>query len=760
MKSWLIIGILAITVSFSNAQKVGLVLSGGGAKGLAHIGVIKALEENNIPIDYITGTSMGAIVGSMYAAGYSPSEIEAIVCSQEFQNWAWGKIPDEFVYFFKRKENDASWIDLKFNYDTTFSASLPTNIIPPHSMDLAFLEMLSQASARANYNFDSLLIPFRCVASDVYANEAVIFSEGDVGAAVRASMTFPFYFKPITIKGKLLFDGGIYNNFPIDVMINHFKPDYIIGSVVASNSPPPSEDNILLQIENMIVTNSNYSVPDSNGILIKPDVKNVKLMDFHLAPELIKIGYGATMAQMTRIKQLIPVRTDTCIINERRNTFKHSFSPLIFKNIYISGLSHHQSLYILKFLKHKNDTLTFENFRKGYYKLISDDHIESIYPRAKFNENTGYFNLFLNVKREKPFKARIGGIISSDNMNGGFLGVEYKYLRQAAYSLYGNIYFGKLYSSLYGRLRIDNIKYIPFAWLTYIAYNQWDYYRGSSFLFYEEKRPRYILHNERLIGSEFSLPYKNQSKLSFGTQLYDFQFYYYQNQAFNAADTTDVTIFFVFLPYITFEKNSLNNIEFPTKGNKIKIDLRYYSGLERYKPGTTANTRENDSHTHSWFYSSIETLNLLNLTKKITTGLGSQLVYSNQPLFSTYTSTILISPAFIPHIHTRSIFTEAIRNPSFVAGKFLIQYKLTEQFLFQFDTYHFVPINPIIKSNNSFFVKNNSIGDYFPFFAANVIFSNPVANISFSVNYYPWNKNQIFGQFNIGYLIFNRSAHP
>ena len=300
-----ILGVVLLVFSSVSAfsQKVGLALSGGGAKGIAHIGVIKALEENGIPIDFVAGTSMGAIVGSLYAAGYSPEEMEEIVTSEDFQNWAWGKIPDNYIFYFKRKENDASWIDLKFRYDSIFSPSLPTNLIPPHSMDLAFMKLLSQAAARANYTFDSLFVPFRCVASDVYANEPVVFSSGDLGSAVRASMTFPFYFKPIMVNGHLLFDGGIYNNFPVDVMNKDFKPDYIIGSCVASNSLPPSEDNVLLQLENMIVTNTNYSVPDSNGILISPDVKTVRLMDFQLASELIKIGYDAAMTQMNNIKQ-------------------------------------------------------------------------------------------------------------------------------------------------------------------------------------------------------------------------------------------------------------------------------------------------------------------------------------------------------------------------------------------------------------------------------------------------------------------------
>ena len=755
-----ILFVCIICITFSYAQKVGLVLSGGGARGLAHVGVLKALEENQIPIDYITGTSMGAIIGSMYAAGYSPLEIEKIVISNDFQNWAWGKIPNDYIYYFKKKENDASWIDLKFNYDTTFSAILPTNIVPPHSMDLAFLEILAQASAKAEYNFDSLFVPFRCVASDVYANEPIIFSEGDLGSSVRASMTFPFYFKPITIKGRLMFDGGIYNNFPVDVMIKDFNPDYIIGSVVSSNSLPPSEDNILLQIENMIVSNSIYEVPDSNGILIKPDVRNVKLMDFHLANELIKIGYGSAMAQMNNIKRLIPVRMDSCLLNTKRKNFRDSFKPLYFKNIYVSGINYKQSIYLLKNFMHKSDTITFDKFKKEYFKLIADDQIESIFPRAKYNENTGFYNLFLNVKREKPFKARIGGIVSSDNLNGGFLGAEYKYLRQSAYSIYGNIYFGKFYSSLYSRFRIDNITTLPFYFQTYISFNRFDYYRGSSFLFYEDKRPLFIIQSERLIGTDIGLPVKNQAKFVFGYQAFDFNYSYYQTVNFNINDTADFSSFVGTSPFICYERNSLNNINFPTNGHKIKFIMRYYFGYELFKSKAVNTSNAIKQNYHRWLYLLFETQNFIKITKKQSFALQTYNVFSTQPLFNNYTATLLMASTYAPTIHSQSIYSTMLRNPSFLSFATLWLYNLSEKLHFQLGGYHFLAFNSVNKIENELVIEKWKFGKYNPFLSGAIVFTNSVANISLSLNYYPWNVQRFFGQFNIGYLIFNRSAHP
>lgn len=746
--------------SFLYSQKVGLVLSGGGAKGLAHIGVIKALEENGIPIDYITGTSMGAIVGSLYAAGYSTQEMEKIVTDSEFQNWAWGKIPDNYVYYFKRKEDDASWIDLKFKYDSVISPSLPTNVIPPHSMDLAFMQLLASASAKANYNFDSLFVPFRCIASDVYANEPIIFKEGDLASSVRASMTFPFYFKPITIKGRLLFDGGIYNNFPIDVMQKDFNPDFIIGSCVASNSLPPSDDNILLQIENMIVSNTNYKVPDSNGILIEPDVKMIKLMDFYLASDLIRIGYGAAMSKINEIKKLINVRVDSSEVNLRRAKFNKQKKPLHFKNIYISGLTYNQSLYLLRNFLDKNDTLKLEKFTKEYYKLLSDDQIEYIFPRAKYNENTGLYNLFLNVKREKPFGARIGGLISSDNLNEGFLGAEYKYLTKIALSLYGNIYFGKFYSSLYGRLRIDNLAKSSFYWQLFICMNRYDYYRGSSFIFYEDNRPLYILQSERNIGSEFAFPVKNKAKLNLGIAFNDFSYQYYQTNNFSLKDTSDNSDFYGFTPFMSYEKNTLNNKNFATNGHFLKTELRYYSGTESYIPGSTSIIKHSVKHHHKWFYVNIKSQDYISIFKNINLGIMSNVVLSNQPLFSSYTASLLMSSAFSPTFHASTIYIEQYRNPSFTGAGLVLIYNFTKNLHWRIESHHFWALNPIVKTIEGFKEDYLKIGKYAQNFSSSFVFISPVANISLSVNYYPWHPQGWFGQFNIGFLVFNRSLHP
>lgn len=334
-------------------QKVAVVLSGGGAKGVCHIGVLKALEEAGIPIDYIAGTSMGAIVGGLYAAGYSPGEMEQLVTSPEFTEWVSGRIDPQYIYYFRKPYADASWMTFKFKYDSVLQTQLPTNIVSPVRMDFAFMELFANASAAANYNFDSLMVPFRCVASDVDANKPVVLKSGDLGSSIRASMTFPFYFKPIRINGKLLFDGGMYNNFPSDVAYEDFFPDIIIGSKAAQNAQPPSDDNVVSQLTNMLMEKSNYNVICESGVMIEPQLKVVNVIDFSHTQEFIDSGYVAAQRKIAEIRQFVLDSVSPAERIAKRKAFNDLKPEYLVKNYSITGLTSGQYTYIRRLLQNE-----------------------------------------------------------------------------------------------------------------------------------------------------------------------------------------------------------------------------------------------------------------------------------------------------------------------------------------------------------------------------------------------------------------------
>jgi len=338
--------LLIVFTLTASAQKVALVLSGGGAKGVTHIGVLKALEEQGIPIDYIAGTSMGAVIGGLYASGYSPDEILKLIDSPDFPYWVTGKVDSRYTYYFKKSRANPSWINFKFRLDSIFETKLPTNIVSPINMDFAFMEIFAAASAASDYDFDSLYIPFRCVASDIVSNKEVAFRKGDIGKAIRASMTFPFYFKPIRIDGKLLFDGGMYNNFPSNVVFEDFNPDIIIGSKAASNYGPPNEDDIISQIQTMLMEKTDYNVICENGILIEPKLKTVNVIDFSNTEAFIDSGYVATLRKIPEIRRFVTDSISMEARSKQRQAFNSKKKPLMIEKLQVNGLNKNQEIYV------------------------------------------------------------------------------------------------------------------------------------------------------------------------------------------------------------------------------------------------------------------------------------------------------------------------------------------------------------------------------------------------------------------------------
>ena len=296
------ISILVVLILFicvhACGQRVAVVLSGGGATALAHVGFLKVLEENNIPIDYICGTSMGAVVAAMYASGYSTSVIDSLVRSDEFLDMVSGNRNDRLDFYFKNSEQDASFGTLRLSSGNLLGNALPANLINPILLDWKLMEGFSQPDAACGGNFDKLYIPFRCIAADVESKQEIIFRNGPLNIATRASCTYPFYIPARRVEGKLLFDGGIYNNFPVDLAYREFKPDVIIGCNVSGSTPSPNEDDLLSQLQSMILYRSEQVSPLTNTVVVKPQLPDISTFDFEKVEEAIDIGYNKTLEQL------------------------------------------------------------------------------------------------------------------------------------------------------------------------------------------------------------------------------------------------------------------------------------------------------------------------------------------------------------------------------------------------------------------------------------------------------------------------------
>lgn len=751
----------------SYAQKVGVVLSGGGAKGVTHIGVLRALEEEGIPIDYITGTSMGAIIGGLYASGYSPDEIESLVTSPEFDYWLSGKVDQKYTYFFKKNDPDASWADFSFRIDSVVSASLPSNIISPVLMDFAFMKLFAGASAASGYDFDSLMIPFRCVASDIARTEPVVLKDGDLGSSIRASMTFPFYFKPIRIDGKLLFDGGMYNNFPSDIMLQDFFPDIIIGSQAAANYDEPEDDNVISQLQNMLMLKSHYSVLCENGVLIKPDLKKVNVIDFRYTKEFIDSGYLAAKRQVPAIRLFVTDTVTRVEIDRKRSSFNKRKPPLLIGNFHVTGLKSGQFEYVNRILR-KNvfnasrseqdvflHNLTLEMIEPEYFKLLSEGKIEQIYPRLEFNAATGFYDLMLDIKSKTQMLASVGGAVTSSAVNELFLQVLYNNWNRNAVRLQANAYFGRFYNSGMMEGRIDFPYRHPFSVKAQYVFNKFNYFKTKTF-FFEDEDPYFLIERDNFLTLSVGFPVSNDGVLAIDFQVGANRDDYYQTNSFSITDTLDKTIFQFYSPAIIMEFNNLNRKEYASSGARLYLKTSLVFGRENYFPGSTSPIDLEFSGRHSWIQGRLVYENYFKKLGRYRAGIYGEAFFSSQRFFSNYSSSILSSGAFQPVPESRVRFMPQFRANKYLALGSLNIVSVRKSIDLRMEAYCFVPTLGIEQTPTTRLATNASRLRVLPVASGALIYFSPVGPISASVNYFRGENNPWSFFLKLGYLIFNR----
>ena len=645
-----------------SAQKVGLVLSGGGAKGLTHIGIIRALEENNIPIDYITGTSMGAIIGSLYAMGYSPDDMEKLIKSEDFKRWYSGGIQEKYIYYFKRNPPTPEFINIRVSLKNPLhkvkTQFLPSSVVDPLQMNLAFVELFGQATALCRGNFDRLFVPFRCVASDVYNKRPIIFKEGDLGDAVRASMSFPGMFKPIEIDSVLAYDGGIYNNFPVNVMTENFHPDIIIGSVVSSNPGKPQEGDIIGQLESMIMQKTDYSVPDSTGILMTFKYDDVSLMDFNRFDELHDIGYERTMELMDSIKNRIPRRMDYRLLEKERMAFKKKMPEFRFRNIIIHGANDQQKKYIRKeFHSEEDGTFSLEELRKGYFRLMSSDNmISEIIPHAVYNPYENDFNLDLKVRMKDDLSLRVGGNVGSNGANQVYVGATYHNLNNFSkeFSLDGQL--GQIYNNLQLAGRIDLPTRLPTSYRLVASLSTFDYLKQEKLLS-KGNTPIFNKQKEEFVKLFVSMPFLSRQKAEFGIGVGQLEDQYFQTNVIDfTSDIRDVSKYSIFGGSVALDGNTLNSRQFATSGRRERLAAHIYTGVERYYPGNEDPAyTENYKYIQSWLQIAYELEKYHILNPHFSLGTYLKAYYSSRNFSHNYRATMMQAGEFAPTAHSISL---------------------------------------------------------------------------------------------------------
>lgn len=758
IKRYLLTILLSIgSFSLIAQQKIGLVLSGGGATGLAHIGVLKALEERGIPIHYITGTSAGALVGSMYASGFSPQEIEAYVMSEDFQLMTTGKVRSTQRFLYKEEEMNAGMIDVSFSGDSILQKSLPTSFITSSYLDFEMLKLLGTAGASYGNDFDSLFVPFRCVASDITNKKSVVFKDGYLNQAVRASMTYPFYFNPIRVDGILMFDGGLYNNFPADIMYREFDPDFIIGSNVSYNAAPPQEDDLISQVTNMLVSYSDYNLPCEAGVLIEPK-SEITTFEFESVQQAILDGYNSTLKYLDSIELHVTERITKEELNARRKEFRSKIEELRVSSITNNLYKKRDITYARRSMINlrKNEVLSQDKLEKRYYRLYATPQIEFMYPVLSLKDDSTY-NLDLEVRKAKDFKLDVGGHFSSRAVNTGYLGLTYRNIGKTASSLHASSYFGKFYGSAKLSYCLEVPSIFPISVGTYFVMNRWDYFRSFA-TFFEDVKPSFLVQNEMYYGIKLNHPIGNTTKSSFDFRLFNLEDDYYQTENFTNKDTSDITKFDGFSGSWEFIQNSLNRKQFASEGHYFSFKARYVSGRERSITGSTSAIDTVFEKTHAWINLNAEFQSFPISTDFFHLGFHGKGVLNSQSLLSNYTATLLQMTSFSLVPDAETYFLPEYRSPQYIGGGINLLLTLNRNIDFRFDGYYYQPFVSLVKNDDGTINYSKPFKGETYLASASVIYHSFVGPIRATVNYFPKQLSPFAFQISYGYVLFNERA--
>jgi NTE family protein len=747
----------------THQQKIAVVLSGGGAKGVAHVGVLRALEENNVPIDYIAGTSMGAIVGGLYAAGYSPDEIEDIITSDEFLLASMGRMDSKYDFPFYRNEPAPSWFTLKYRPDQfarfqdVIRENIPTNMISPGVMDFLFMKYLSPASAAAGNNFDSLFIPFRCIASDIANKNAVVLRDGSLADAVRASMTFPLYFKPITINGVLMLDGGMYNNFPADVVMEDFDPDFIIGSVVASNPVDPCINDIFSQLENMLMATSSYTIPAGPGVILYPKVPDLSVTDFSRNDEVFLAGYEEALDKMGYIISMLAEKRFRQEVQYRRFQFRERFPQEFVSEIKTLSGSTDEGEFARSFIMADAESISFEKLKENYFRLLSVNKFNHIYPRLAFNPERSNYELHLELIKNNPITRKIGGNLSSKSINQLYGFLSYERLGKNLFSVYTNMYIGNYYTS--GKLgtRINFFRQVPFYLQFETSLSRWNYATENVFIF-EEQKPSFIIQREFLNDLRLAFPAEFKGIFEIGMFASSHVDRYYNTSLFSRTDTTDYTRLKPRGAYLNYSIDRRNRFQYATRGSYFNAGARLISAKETYEPGNTSFNPYNSEHMLNWWEILLQWENFFSSRHRLRIAFSTELFLSNRPLLANYSASKIMARQFNPFPLAETRYLDGFRANQYVAGGLKALYMLGRNTHFQVESHVFRAMREIIPGiNHSADYKDWLAKPVFIHNAA-LVLHTPPGPLSISTSYLQGENDPWVFMLNFGYILFNRKT--
>ncbi len=465
-----------------NAEKgIGLVLSGGGARGFAQIGMLKVIDEMHLPIKCVVGTSVGSIIGSLYSMGYSAEEIEQIVLSIDWTEIFSDNVPRQNVYIGQKRWGP--YANYFFNLNDRFAPNLPQGFIPGNKimLDLFYL------TYRASYinNFDKLPIPFRCVSTDILTGKMKVFQSGSLAEAVRASSSIPSVFQPFELSDTLYIDGGVSENFPAGIAIET-GADYVIG--LKTNSEYMKRDklkdiiDVLNQTINIGMTNRMKTDTELCDVVLCPDLSDYNSADFSRVKEIIDQGEKTARLQYKELLKLKEECLDTKESKSERNILIPMPDTVRFANIFVEGNLYLSSFKVKEYVNiDANVPYTKDTILKAFKRAHNSELFSMIYPRITKLDNEYYLCIVCQEKERK----RLGLNIvynTNDDLKAG-VALELNNYLQKNSKLILNVQLGNS-----REVNIDYVKNFGSLWGVY--FRVFPYLKDQKIYFYNDEHEK------------------------------------------------------------------------------------------------------------------------------------------------------------------------------------------------------------------------------------------------------------------------------
>lgn len=754
----LLIFILSLlSVALVRAEGVGLVLSGGGAKGLYHIGVLQALEENNVAIDYVAGTSMGSIIAGLYAAGYTPEQMRELAESGAVQQWVSGRIDKKHNRYYREEDTPPSLFTLRFNvgkdslsYNKQLAPNgsseptveLPTDFISSAQIDLALNEIFRPATIGAQENFDNLFVPFFCVAADMNARKEVVFRSGDMGEAIRASMSIPFVFKPLRKDDMLLYDGGVFNNFPWRYMHKFYHPSHIIGVKCTSGNKDVTEDsNVIDQALMFIMSHTDYSLPEKGNIFIDRAV-DAGMLDFEKAPEIIRQGYEDTMARMDEILQTIPERRERKVVEARRAEFLAKLPPMNLTRPKFEGLTRDQEHYVRAVMlarKRDKDTLkTFSEFRTGIFDLLAQRDFTMEYPRFEYDSVNRVYQPHLTLRQYPSLRATIGGTLSSTAYNQVRLGLRYEHISRVGVDAGINLYLGPVYNAgkIGGRVFISPSRPVFFD-VNYIFSARNTIYGNFGNLSRVDNTIR-KRHREQFATVSAGTATTTRSLL---------QATFNAGQNYYLFEGEDNPTRFSFLSTrLQFRRSTLDNPVSPVSGTRLDVSGIYVNGHDKWIDEFDYGLIRHFSERREWLGAKISWQHYIPFTASrwFSFGYSVEGVYTNHPQFEDLMATFVSLPQYAPITHSQMMYMPDYHSTRYVAAGLMPTFRLWNHLYLRTSFYAMYRRAEMGINDNMQYIADLS-----------VIYRTIIGPVSLSVTKYGLkNGNNLYMSINFGYPLF------